>query len=485
MTVKDLMHSGRRAFLVGVGGAIVSLPLLEYTHDRALAGGEAPKRFLTVFEHGGTISNMNRGWPHGDGGWRADGRGEGHGLDHWAPRSSGEALELGPIHEELTPWASKLLVLQGIDNRAAIAQSQYADGGHGTANVTALTAAEISGVGDDSTSLGPSIDHVVAERLRALQPARFDRIHLNVRGHQYGSPYFRAPRERVGGEPDPRAAFDSIFEGVTASGGPDPEFVRRQTRRRSVLDGVLGSFERFRGRVSSADLATVDAQLEHLRALERELESLEMPPMCMPPEDVPDAGEAEIVGPLHARIIVAALRCGLTNVANLEIADIITPWVGGTDWGYEIGHALHHYAREIGPTGPSADRYDQWMGEMLANRRWRTSLVRELIEGLDDPAFTEGGRTLLDNSLLLWTSEFSNGSGHIAYNVPVMLAGSAGGYLRTGRHLDFDTAPGALEYESSETTHNLFTSVLHAFGGTDEHFGSDHVTHRGPIPGLT
>lgn len=483
--MKDLMHSGRRAFLRGLGGAVISLPLLEYTHGRAFAGGLAPKRFLTVFEHGGTISNMYRGWPNGDGGWRTDGRGEGHGLDHWHPIGTGETLELGAIHESLAPWTSKLLVLTGIDNVAGVQQSQYADGGHGTANVTSLTAADIVDAGDDATSLGPSIDHVLAERLAVLQPTRFSRIHLSVDGHQYGSPYFRAARERVWGESDPRVAFDSIFEGVTSSGGPDPAFLRRQARRRSVLDGVLDGFERFRGRVSASDLRTVDAHLEHLRALERELESLEMPIMCMPPEGTDASGRGDVIGPLHVRIIVAALRCGLTNVANLEIADIITPWVGGTDWGYEIGHSLHHYAREIGPEGPSASMHDQWVEEMLANRRWRMSLVRDLIEGLDDPAFLEGDATLLDNSLVLATSEFSNGAVHLAYNQPILLAGSAGGVFRTGRHLDFDTAPDPLDYASNESTHNLFTSILQAFGGTDEHFGSDHALHRGPLPGLT
>jgi hypothetical protein len=486
-TVKGWMHSGRRAFLRGLGGAAVSLPLLEYTHGRAFAQDAAPKRFLTVFEHGGTISNMYRGWPHGDGGWRADGTEEGHGEDLWHPVGIGEALELGPIHQPLAPWTSKLMVLTGIDNRAGILQSGYGDGGHGTGNVTALTAADVEQVGsdvDDNTSLAASIDHVLAERLAALQPTRFNRIHLNVEGHQYGSPYFRAARERVYGEPDPRVAFESIFDGVTETGGPDPAFLHRQARRRSVLDGVLDGFERFRGRVSSSDLATIDAHLTHLRALEREIDSLDMPAMCMPP-GASGGATADVIGPLHARIIVAALRCGLTNVANLEIADIITPWVGGTDWGYEIGHSLHHVARDLGPTGAMTSSYDQWFEEMLANRRWRMSLVAELLDGLDDPAFLEGGRTLLDNSLLLATSEFSNGSVHVAYNMPILLAGSAGGHFRTGRHLDFDHAPGAMEYASNESTHNLFTSILQAFGGEDDHFGSDHAVHRGPVPGLT
>lgn len=479
-------HMGRRLFLQGAGTAAIGLPLLEYTHGHAFAVGGAGRRFLTVFEHGGTISNQsNRG--------RHDGTGSNHGEDWWAPADRGEALVLGPIHEPLAALRDDLLVLTGVDNRAATGQDPYSRGGHGIANVTSLTAADITTVGsgddEEQIALGPSIDHVVAQRLAARFPARFERIHLKVRGHQYGSPYFSASGERVGGEQDPRIAFETIFAGVTPDTGPSPEYLHLQARRRSILDGVSEGFARFRTRVSAADLRVVDAHLEHIRALERELADLELPAMCVPPDAPTDPSDAggDVIGPLHARLIVAALRCGLTNVANLEISDILTPWTEAglrMDSGFGIGHSLGHYAREVGPTGENAGQLDDWLAEMLDNRRWRVGLVRQILEGLDDPAFPEGGGTMLDNSLLLHTSEFSEPSGHISYNQPVLLAGSAGGYFRTGRHVSYDTASAPTEYSTTQSIHNLFTSILHAFGGDDAHFGSDHAPSRGPLPGL-
>jgi len=487
--MKALKHMGRRAFLHGAGTVAIGLPLLEYTHGHAFAAGVA-KRFLTVFSHGGTISNQGTRGKH-------DGRGSNQGNDWWRPADPGESLVLGPIHEPLAAFRDKLLVLESVDNRAATGQDRYGRGGHGIANVTALTAADMTtiGSGDDAseTALGPSIDHVLAERLAALSPVRFDRIHLNVRGHQYGSPYFRAARERVSGESDPRIAFDTIFAGVTPDTGPSPEFLRQQARRRSVVDGVMEGFARFRNVVSTRDLHVIDAHLEHLRALERELADVDLPAMCLPP-DAPSTSRdtsQEIIGPLHVRIIVAALRCGLTNVANLEIADILTPWTEAglrMDSGFGIGHSLGHYAREVGPTGENAGQLDDWLAEMLDNRRWRMSLVAQLLAGLDDPAFPEGDGTMLDNSLMLYTSEFSEPSGHISFNQPVLLAGSAGGYFRTGRHLDYNRAaaadPDTLSYDSEQSIHNLFTSILQAFGGTDERFGSAHAPRTGSLPGL-
>ena len=46
-----------------------------------------------------------------------------------------------------------------------------------------------------------------------------------------------------------------------------------------------------------------------------------------------------------------------------------------------------------------------------------------------------GGSTYLDNSLVYWGNEL--GFNHIAYSVPCLLAGSAGGFIKPGRYLDY------------------------------------------------
>ncbi len=53
----------RRLMLRGFAGLGVALPLLEFMNDRAWAQAAQPKvakRFLVFFEHGGTISNVDR-----------------------------------------------------------------------------------------------------------------------------------------------------------------------------------------------------------------------------------------------------------------------------------------------------------------------------------------------------------------------------------------------------------------------------------------
>ena len=70
------------------------------------------------------------------------------------------------------------------------------------------------------------------------------------------------------------------------------------------------------------------------------------------------------------------------------------------------------------------------------------------------------GRTLLDNSLVLWISEMGQGH-HTHNNIPVVLIGSLGCALAGNRHLQ----------RSGSTTGDLFTSVLRLFGLPATSFG--------------
>jgi len=477
----NIKHSGRRAFLRGAGASAVALPLLEYTHGHAWAQGQDKLRFITVFSHGGTISNIRKEL-------RYDGTDNHHGVDWWRPSDpTASNLVLGPIHQPLAAHAGKMLVIEGVDNKSAINRDQYGLGGHGRCNRTSLSAT----VGTEGPASGASIDMVVAERLAARQQVPLDSIHLLVHGHNYGSPYYAAGNQQVTGMKNPKAAFDAIFAGVDPA-TPDPAIELRNTKRTSVLDGLQDGYVDFRSRISAHDRHAVDAHLDHIAALEQQLEN---PVICDPPTGIDQTGgPGNVVAPLMVDIIVAALRCGVTNVANLEIADILSPWTsaGGLEAGlnldFPIGHALGHQARNIGPTGPQSHLHDDWLDYTLANRQWRMSVVAQLLDGLDDPNITEGGMTLLDNSLVLVTSEFSNGSQHAGRNQPVLLAGSAGGSIQTDRFITYDTHaqanPDALDYDSPESTHNLFATILQALGETDTQFGDDHATHDGALPGV-
>ncbi|HET9957955.1 MAG TPA: DUF1552 domain-containing protein [Polyangiaceae bacterium] len=485
------MKIQRRTLLRGLGGLAFGLPWLESLNSTAhaqAAGG--PKRFIVFFEHGGTISANDK---DGD---KYDGNGANNGVDGWAP-IGGEKLELGAIHQPLQAHLDSLLVLRGINNRACQRQSPY-NGDHGWANVTALTSANATQLGDkdeDIVSEGPSIDAVLAERLAERNPVAFPSVNLTVPAHNYGTPFFRAARQPVEGEYNPMRAFDKLFAGVTEGAQPDRAALRARALKASVLDGVGEGLSLFRGRLSAADRIAVDAHLEHIRGLERQLESIAPAVGCQKPtlsglDKNWDYYSVDIQrsGPAQIDIMLAAMRCGLTNVATLNIGDFYAKFLNPTfPAAYDIGHSLHHSARDVGKAGPDGAKFQAWYDTMLANRRWRMGLLARLLDGLANTR--EGDGTMLDNTLILCASEFSCGADHSVADLPILLAGKAGGRLRTGRHVNFNSKasadPQTRSYETRASLHNLFTSVLQLFDFPDAHFGSDHAWERGPLAGLS
>ena len=55
-------------------------------------------------------------------------------------------------------------------------------------------------------------------------------------------------------------------------------------------------------------------------------------------------------------------------------------------------------------------------------------------------AIPEGGGTLLDNTLIVWTTDFGN-EVHGGLNVPFVLLGGAQNKFRMGRYLNVSTGP--------------------------------------------
>lgn len=477
-------NSGRRAFLRKAGGGILGLPLLEFTHGLSWAQDAVNKRFVTVFSHGGTLSPRGKEYLVDQWNDKASI------ADRWHPTGLGANFTVGEIQKPVERFQKKMLFVSGVDNKTAIADADY-NGDHNFNNVMCLTCADTTGSKENVTALGPSIDAVIAKRLAARQPVRFESIHLMIEGHQYGSPFFRASQQIARGESSPVSAFDRIFAGVTAdmSTGPDPAEVRENALRRHVLNGTMEEFKTLRAQVSAHDRQVLDAHFDHLTALSSEIQTLAAgtTAQCVPPTGV-RGGEGNVVGSAHAKIIVAALRCGLTNVANLEIADILAPWAPSglqVDSGYGIGHSLGHLQRDV---GQGTDHERRWIIEMVENRQWRMSVMGEILEGLDDPAFSEGGRTILDNSIVYYTSEFGSPEHHSSYEVPTLVFGSAGGKLKQGQHITYNkhrtAEPLARQHESDASYHNLYTTFLQALGENDGHFGNDRAKFKGPLSEL-
>src|SRR5205085_9706560 len=92
--------------------------------------------------------------------------------------------------------------------------------------------------------------------------------------------------------------------------------------------------------------------------------------------------------------------------------------------------------------------------------RWHVDQFVYLLNRLD--AIQEGERTLLDNSMIMFGSSFSDGNRHDPNNLPIILAGTAGGKIKSGRHIPC---------KKDTPLCNLYVSMLDRIGTPVESFG--------------
>src|SRR5205807_2198506 len=87
----------------------------------------------------------------------------------------------------------------------------------------------------------------------------------------------------------------------------------------------------------------------------------------------------------------------------------------------------------------------------------------------------EGGQSLLDSSLLMLASNLYDGDAHGADQMPIVLAGRAGGALRTGRILDYLD-----KGNDHRRACSLYLSLMDCMGVRLEKFGDTEQR----LPGL-
>ena len=95
----------------------------------------------------------------------------------------------------------------------------------------------------------------------------------------------------------------------------------------------------------------------------------------------------------------------------------------------------------------------------------------------------DGTGTMLDNSALMWINELSHGQQHNYNNLPIVIAGSAGGYLRQGQVVDCSRS-GNLGSTDGAPHNRLLTTLLNAVGATHAGFGDLTYGMPGEIAAL-
>jgi len=176
---------------------------------------------------------------------------------------------------------------------------------------------------------------------------------------------------------------------------------------------------------------------------------------------------------LMADLMVLAFQTDTTRVCTFAVGTDESLFPGVVTVGYERHcHTLEHQGNADKPE--HADPIAREACRQI--HAWYTMLFGEMIRRMK--SIDEGGSTLLDNTMMLYTSYMADG-GHGKDDYPVLLAGNAQGTLKTGRHVAFPRrTPMA----------NLYIEMLDRVGVKVEEFGdsrkSKHAAFDGRLPGL-
>lgn len=402
----------RRTILRGAGAAL-ALPWLEAMTPRVVRASAAapsvdrPVRLAALFFPNGVRE------------------------DRWTPATTGDTWGLTPQLAPLECVRANVSVVSGLWHQA----TNTGDGHYvkDAAWLTGTTIRKTTGV--DLWSGGVSMDQVAAATLGQLtplpslelgaEPVRSG-VDSNV-GYTrvYGCHIaWRRPTQPLAKEINPRLVFDRM---TAAAGG------RTEGRsNRPVLDAIAEDAKRLAQVLGQNDRRRLDEYLESVRALEMRLQRAEEPAQSpwrpradlsqrQPPADAP-ADHAE-----RARLMLDMIALAFESDVTRVITFMFGNSVSTANFTFLDGvTAAHHEASHHADRPGLLDQYERIT-------TWHVAQFAYLLEKLQ--ALPEGESNVLDNSAILFGSGFRDGNAHDPHDLPLLLAGRAGGRLTPGRHV--------------------------------------------------
>lgn len=403
--------------------------------------------------------------------------------DRWTP-SGGEKTTF-----ELTPM---LQSLSGVKNDITLLENLWHEQTTGRNGHWPKVPAWLSGgyvvrsTGRRLDTGGVSIDQVLARRVGNLTPLPslelgIDAPRTGVDGigggfaRIYGSYIsWRDPHSPVAREIIPQLAFDRLFRTNAAPvlSGIDPNHpsIAKSllSDDTSVLDLAMESAKSLQKQVGKNDRAKIDEYLESVRSVERRISASLRPQkrwineekldIQRPPPGIPSDHTEHVR--LMLDVLLLAFWTDTTRISTLMLGDAQT----NRDFSFLDGvkgnfHKLSHH-RNDSRVRDQYERIGTWHVEQLA-------YLLQRMKQLD-----EGSSSLLGNSMVMFGSSLKDGNEHDNHDLPILIAGSAGGAIRAGRRIRADR---------DTPLCNLYVKMAQVMGVQLEQFGDS----TGVLPGLS
>ncbi len=417
----------RRTLLRGMGAA-VALPWLEsMTPAFARSTEQIPVRMAFMY----TPNGKN--------------------MEDWTPKAEGADFELPAILQPLKDLQGEFSILTGLTADKARA---HGDGGgdHARALSAWLTGAQPRKTDGSDIRAGVSVDQAAAQaigdqtRLSSLEIGCEAGAMAGNCDSGYSCVYsstmsWKSATQPLPKDVNPKSVFDRLFGGGSAA-----ERAKVQARRQSVIDCVREDYKDLNTKVSKQDQRKLDEYMTSIHDIEQRLErAMHMPEVKVPegvakPTGIPASYEEHIK--LMGDLMVLAFQTDVTRVATFVVANEGSnkPYAfAGVPEGH---HDLSHHGNDKAKKAKIA-KINTFHVTQLAYILGRLKGVKE------------GDGTLLDHCMIAYGSANSDGNAHNHDNLPLLLAGKAGGSIKQGRHVRF----------AKETPiNNLWVAMLQRMG---------------------
>lgn len=429
-----MMHStnshllSRRTLLRGLGVSL-ALPWLEamgpvvsWADDKTGAAKKNPVRMAFIYVPNG--KNM------------AD----------WTPTSEGTSYDLPHILKPLEEVRHDINVLTGLTADKA---RPHGDGGgdHARALGAFLTGAQPRKTDGTDIRSGISVDQVAASRIG--DQTRLASLEMGCEAGAmagncdsgYSCVYsstmaWKSATQPLPKEVNPKLLFERMFTTT-----PAKERIERDRKRKSVLDFVRDDAKDLQGKLSGNDIRKLDEYFTAVRDIEQRIERAASLPEVKAPEmtlpaGVPGNYEEHIR--LMYDLMVIAFQTDVTRVCTMVVANEGSnkpyPFINVSEGHHDLSHH-----------GNDAKKKEK----IRDINTFHTTQLAYFLKKLK--AIPEGGGTLLDNCQIAYGSGNSDGNAHNHDNLPILLAGRAGGTIQTGRHI---------KYQNETPLNNLWLSML-------------------------
>lgn len=417
----------RRSFLRGAG-AVMALPFLEAMTPAFARETEskAPRRILAICNNIGFLP------------------------EKFFPTGSGSDYKPSPYLELLNEHKQDFTVFSGVSHPGV-------DGSHAS-DVCFLTAAPHPASGGFRNTV--SLDQYIADRIG--NQTRFPSLTLGVNIKGQRSLSFTGTGAPIPCEEKASNVFKRMF--VQGSEIEVQAQLQRLKTGQSIMDAVADQVQGLQKRVSQHDKDRLDQYFSSVRDLEKRLndaDEWERKPKPLtdaePPQDPESPSDYMDKVRLMYDMAQLAFETDSTRLITLMIDSAHTP-VLNLD-GIEIMddyHNLSHHGKS-----------DKKKAQLERIDQEHMKLFSQLLSNLGTQK--EQDHRLLDQTMVLFGSNFGDANTHETTNMPMILAG---GGFKHGQHLAFDTG-------HNYPLPNLYVSMMQRIGLETDSFASSTGTMSG------